>query len=141
MHLLHTWELNDGRFEISKVLYVLIQASFNSYKICWRTHTLHYKKEKKIFLKYKETLKGSGAKSFRKKGFLLNEAMRKYLVIYGEAVSHIWLCTRSLLNFLIYEENFLFFFNSVKLFCEAMSAWELSWAVVQSKRSNRNRKI
>jgi hypothetical protein len=24
----------------------------------------------------------------RRKGFLLNEEMRKYLVIYGEAVSH-----------------------------------------------------
>ncbi len=32
--------------------------------------------------------------------------------IYGEAVSHIWLWTRSLLNFLIYEENYIFFFIS-----------------------------
>ncbi len=35
--------------------------------------------------------------------------------IYEEAVSHIWLCNRSILNFLLYEENFLFFFNSVVL--------------------------
>ncbi len=32
------------------------------------------------------------------KNFLLNEEMRKYLVIYEKAVSHIWLCNRSLLN-------------------------------------------
>ncbi len=30
-----------------------------------------------------------------------------------EAFSHIWLCNCSILNFLIYEENFLFFFISV----------------------------
>jgi hypothetical protein len=39
--------------------------------------------------------------------------MRKYLAIYEEAVTHIWLCDRSLLNFLIYEENLLFLFISV----------------------------
>jgi hypothetical protein len=32
--------------------------------------------------------------------------MRKYLVIYEEAASHICLCNRSLLDFLIYEEKF-----------------------------------
>ncbi len=37
------------------------------------------------------------------------EEMRKYLVIYEEVVSHIWHCNFSLLNFLLYEENFLFF--------------------------------
>ncbi len=42
-----------------------------------------------------------------RKGFPIYEEMSKYLVIlYDEAVGHIWLCTRSLLNFLIYEENF-----------------------------------
>jgi hypothetical protein len=55
---------------------------------------------------------GSGAKSFIRKGFLIYEEMRKYLVIYTEAVSHNWLSTRSLLNFFIYEEKFLFFFVS-----------------------------
>ncbi len=39
--------------------------------------------------------------------------MRKYLAIYEEAVSHICLYNRSLLNFLIYEENFILFFISV----------------------------
>ncbi len=35
--------------------------------------------------------------------------MRKYLVIFGEAVSHIWLCNRSRLNFLLDEENLISF--------------------------------
>jgi hypothetical protein len=40
--------------------------------------------------------------------------MRKYLTIYEdpeEAVSHIWLCNYSRLNFLIYEENFILFLS------------------------------
>jgi hypothetical protein len=41
-----------------------------------------------------------------RKGFLIYEEMPKYFPIYKEAVYHI-------LNFLIYEENFLFFFTSV----------------------------
>ncbi len=32
---------------------------------------------------------GSGAKSYRMKGFLIYEEVRKYLTIYEEAVSHI----------------------------------------------------
>jgi hypothetical protein len=43
-------------------------------------HTV--KKEKKIFLTYKEIQKGSGAKSYMRKGFLIYEEMHKYLVIY-----------------------------------------------------------
>ncbi len=35
--------------------------------------------------------------------------MRKNFPIYEEAVSHIWLCNCSILNFLIYEENSIFF--------------------------------
>ncbi len=31
--------------------------------------------------------------------------MRKNVVIYEEAVSHIWHCTRSFLNFLLFEES------------------------------------
>ncbi len=45
----------------------------------------------------------------------LHEEIRKYFVTYEEAVSHIWLCTQALLNFLIYEEHFLFFSNSSQL--------------------------
>ncbi len=48
-----------------------------------------------------------------RKGFLIYEEMRKYVPMYEEAVSHIWLCNCSILNFLIYEGNFLFFFISV----------------------------
>ncbi len=36
--------------------------------------------------------------------------MRKYFPIYKEAVSHIWLCNCSNLNFLKYEETFILFF-------------------------------
>jgi hypothetical protein len=39
--------------------------------------------------------------------------MRKYLTIYEEAVSHIRLCSCSILNFHIYEENLISFFISV----------------------------
>jgi hypothetical protein len=40
---------------------------------------------------------GSGVKSYMRKGFLIYEEMHKYFTIYEEeAVSHIWLCTRSL---------------------------------------------
>jgi len=49
-----------------------------------------------------------------RKGFLIYEEMLKYFPIYEEAVSHIWLCNCSILNFLIYEENLIFFFISEK---------------------------
>ncbi len=45
-----------------------------------------------------------------RKGFLIYEEMRKNLVIYEEAVSHIWLRNCSRLHFLINEENFIFSF-------------------------------
>jgi hypothetical protein len=47
------------------------------------------KKEKKIFVIYKEIQMGSAAKSYMRKGFLIYEEMCKYFVIYEEAVSHI----------------------------------------------------
>ncbi len=67
----------------------------------------HYtdKKDKRNFLTYKTTQMGSVAKSYIRKGFLIYEEMRKYFTIYEEAVIHTWLCTPSLLNFLIYKEN------------------------------------
>jgi hypothetical protein len=57
---------------------------------------------------------GSGAiyEAIYKEG--LPEEMRKYLTIYEEAVSYMTL-NLSLLNFLIYAENFIFFFISVRL--------------------------
>jgi hypothetical protein len=69
--------------------------------------------KKIFFLIYKEIQMGAVAKSYMRKGFLIYEEMRQYLVIYEEAVRHIWLSNRSLLDFLIYEENFVFFFISV----------------------------
>ncbi len=47
--------------------------------------------------------------------------MRKFLDIYEEAVSYIWLCNCSLPNFLINEENFIFFFMSVASNSEIMA--------------------
>jgi hypothetical protein len=50
-----------------------------------------------------------------RKGFLIYEEMRKYLVIFEEDVSHILydIATATHLNFLVYEENLIFFFISV----------------------------
>ncbi len=45
-----------------------------------------------------------------RKGFLIYEEMREWV-----GGSHIWLCNHSSLNFLIYEENFIFFFISAGL--------------------------
>jgi sulfur relay (sulfurtransferase) DsrF/TusC family protein len=70
-------------------------------------------KKEHIFLIYKEIKLGAVAKSYMRKGFPIYEEMRKYLDIYEEAGSHIWLCNRSLMDFFIYEENFVFFFISV----------------------------
>jgi hypothetical protein len=47
------------------------------------------KKEKEIFLIYKEIQMGAVAKSYMRKDFLIYEEMQKYLTIYEEAVSHI----------------------------------------------------
>jgi len=53
--------------------------------------TRHYtdKKENKNFLIYKKIQMGAVEKSYMRKGFLIYEEMRKYLVIYEGAVSHI----------------------------------------------------
>ncbi len=72
------------------------------------------KKENKIFLIYKEIQNGAVAKSYMRKGFLMYEEMRKYLTIYEEAVSHMYMTVNcSIQNFLIYEKNFIFFFICV----------------------------
>ncbi len=63
---------------------------------------------------YKEIENGAvaKAKSYMGKGSLIYKEMRKYLTIYEEVVSHIliWLCNFSILNFLMCEENLIFFF-------------------------------
>jgi hypothetical protein len=71
------------------------------------------KKRKSNFPHYKEIQSGAVAKSYMRKGFLIYEEMHKYFPIYEEAVSHIWLCNCSTLNFFIYEENSIFFFINV----------------------------
>ncbi len=68
------------------------------------------KKDNKIFLIYKKLPSGAVAKSYMRKSFVIYEEKRKYFPIYEEAVRHIWLCNCSILNFLIYEENFIFLF-------------------------------
>ncbi len=73
------------------------------------------KKENQIFLIYREIQSGAVVKSYMRKGFLIYEEMWKYFPIYKEAVSHIWLCNCSTLDFLIYEENLIFFFISVQI--------------------------
>ncbi len=78
------------------------------------------KKENQIFLIYKEIQSGAVAKSYMRKDFLIYDEMRKYFPIYEEAVSQIWLCNCSILNFLIYEENLIFFFLSVRARNQAM---------------------
>jgi hypothetical protein len=45
------------------------------------------KKEKKIFLIYREIQSGAVAKSYIRNGFLIYEEMQKYFPIYEEAVS------------------------------------------------------
>jgi hypothetical protein len=55
---------------------------------------------------------GSVAKSYMRKGFLIYEEIRQYLVTYEEAVSQILLSNHSPLKHLIYEENLIFFFIS-----------------------------
>jgi hypothetical protein len=76
-------------------------------------HSARYsdKNEEKKFLIYKKIQLEEVAKSYMRKGFLIYKEMRKYLVIYEEAASQIRLCSCSLPDFLIYEENFVFFFS------------------------------
>ncbi len=71
-----------------------------------------HEKENEIFVISRKIQSGSGAKLYMRKGFLIYEEIRKYLTIYKEAVSHIWLCTRSLWISL-YMRKILCYFLSV----------------------------
>jgi hypothetical protein len=71
------------------------------------------KKEIKFSSYIKKFRNGAVAKSYMREGFLIYEEIRKYLTIYEEAVSYIWHCNCSIPSFLIYGENFIFFFISV----------------------------
>ncbi len=79
---------------------------------CIFVHATLIKKENQIFLIYKEIQSGAVAKPYMRKGFLIYEEMSKYFPIYEKAVSHICMTLQllcSILNFLIYEENLIFF--------------------------------
>jgi hypothetical protein len=56
---------------------------------CWFLREYTDKKEKKIFSINRENQSGAVAKSYMRKGLLIYHEMRKFLVIYEEAVSHI----------------------------------------------------
>jgi hypothetical protein len=85
---------------------MIVQACLTSGKLI---------KKKIKFSSFKEIQSGAVAKLYIGKGYLIYEEMRKYFPIYEEAVSHKWLCNGcSTLNFLIYEENFIFFFYQYK---------------------------
>ncbi len=68
------------------------------------------KKENQAFLIYQEIQNGAVAKSYMTNGLLIYGEIFTHFLIYEEALPHIWLCNCCTLNFLIYEENFLFFF-------------------------------
>ncbi len=69
---------------------------------------------------------GSGAKSYmRKASSYMRKCTNFWPYIYEEAISHTWLCTRSFLNFPIYEENFILFFIS-SVFTWFCSCWLVS---------------
>ncbi len=73
---------------------------------------------------------GSGAKSYMRKGFLIYDDMRQFFPIYEEAQSCMTLHPIPL-HFLIYEENFFFFFISLPnvqnyvhwLYLESRMSW------------------
>ncbi len=78
---------------------------------------MQYTDKKEIkFSSYIRKFRVAAAKSNMRKGFLIYEKMLKYFPIYEEAICHILLCNCSILNFLIYEENFILFFIGVHSF-------------------------
>ncbi len=64
-----------------------------------RTKLYTVKKEKKIFLIYKEIQNGLCAKSDMRKSFLIFEEMLKYLVIYDFAPDPLWISLINLFSF------------------------------------------
>jgi hypothetical protein len=73
------------------------------------------KKEKKIFLIYKEIQNGAVAKSYMTNGILIYGKIFAHFLIYsiGNPSSYMPLQLLRILNFLLYEENLIFFFISV----------------------------
>jgi hypothetical protein len=92
-----------GRIVPKDVLYfpVFCQTSFDRGALIKKTLT------------YKEIEMGSGAMSYIRKGFPINEEFI-FNYIYEEALSHPYMTLHPIpLNFFVYEENFILFFISV----------------------------
>ncbi len=68
-------------------------------------------KTKTKFSSYIRKFRWDRLQSHMWKSFLMYEEMRKYLTIYEEAVSYVWLCNRSLLNFHIWEKFYILFYQ------------------------------
>jgi hypothetical protein len=64
-----------------------LESSWNARLLPMKRKTCTDKKGNKTFLIYREIQ--SGAKSYKRKVFLIYEEMRKYFTIYDEAVSRI----------------------------------------------------
>ncbi len=94
---------------LSILSFVCLSYPFYKEMIKWLYPTLI---KNQIFLIYNEIESRAVAKSYMMKGFLVHEEMRKYFPIYEEPLV-IWLCNCSIMNFLIYELNLIFFFISV----------------------------
>ncbi len=73
----------------------------------------------------------------RRKGFLIFEEKGKYLTIYEEAVSHIWLCTRSLLNSLNMRKIFFSFFSVQR---RATWGWQSSQSLMMKAAAEATRR-
>ncbi len=104
----------DWAYVQSETLLILTYTTRSKPKIsCLPPYRCTNKKENQIFLIYLEMQKGAVAKSYMT--IPATSYMGKYLRIssYIRKPFLTWLCNCSTLNFLIYEENSIFFFISV----------------------------
>ncbi len=93
-----------------------LECSISNFIVIFLLFVLYTdKKANQIFLIYEEIQNGAVAKSYMTNGLLIYREIFTYFLIYEEALPHIWLCNCSTLNFLIYEENLIFFSFSVVL--------------------------
>ncbi len=81
---------------------------------------------------------GSGAKSYMRKGFLIYEEVRKFFPIYEEAVSHKWLCTRSLWISLYMRKICILLFISVVWQTIPLFNWQkIAFTLMRSVDNNK----
>ncbi len=107
-------------FLFHKLVFVFWKSIYNFCHLFFFLVVVTDKKENEIFLIYMEIQKGSGAKSYMTNGLLIYGEKFAHFFIYWEALPHIWICTRSHLNFLTYEKNLVFFFSSAVVRTEMM---------------------